>query len=302
MPLRESPGSLQGPKDSSGNTTPDYHPGIGNAKTKSVTDSTQTKEATIDGNTSEDTNTSTEDITSELVKENPFRYAGYYWDRKTQYYYLQSRYYNPRPARFISEDSYEGEINTPITLNQYTYASNNPVMHEDPNGHWVVDAFWTVVDGIAYIKHPSLSNAKWLVLDLAGFADPTGTASSIAHAGKIAKGVKIVNRIKKLPKSAKKAHIHTINLDINKGINFTKTTSKHMHEKSRYVPVSLLREVILFTIGFPDPRGSRAMMHYRTIYRNGSKYNLEVLYRRDTNMIYHFEYSRKAMGPLPKIK
>lgn len=108
-----SPGSSQGPEDSSGNTTPDYHPGIGNAKIKSVTGTTQTKEATTDEITSEDANTSTEDITSELVMENPFRYAGYYWDRKTQYYYLQSRYYNPRPARFISEDSYEGEINTP---------------------------------------------------------------------------------------------------------------------------------------------------------------------------------------------
>ncbi|MCL6605224.1 MAG: hypothetical protein K6T94_20360 [Paenibacillus sp.] len=52
----------------------------------------------------------TEDITTDLVKENPFRYAGYYFDRKTQYYYLQARYYDPRPARFISEDSYEGCI------------------------------------------------------------------------------------------------------------------------------------------------------------------------------------------------
>ncbi|WP_156187507.1 hypothetical protein [Peribacillus loiseleuriae] len=31
------------------------------------------------------------------------------------------------------------------------------------------------------------------------------------------------------------------------------------------------------------------------------KYNLEVLYDKTTNTIYHFEYARKAMGPLPAI-
>ena len=77
----------------------------------------------------------TEDITTDLVKENPFRYAGYYFDRKTQYYYLQARYYVPRPARFISEDTYEGEINNPLTLNLYTYVENNPLSYTDPSGH-----------------------------------------------------------------------------------------------------------------------------------------------------------------------
>ena len=33
--------------------------------------------------------------------ENPYRYAGYYYDMETKLYYLQSRYYNPEIARFI---------------------------------------------------------------------------------------------------------------------------------------------------------------------------------------------------------
>ncbi|APM40669.1 hypothetical protein [Clostridium kluyveri] len=38
------------------------------------------------------------------------------------------------------------------------------------------------------------------------------------------------------------------------------------------------------------------------IYRSGSSmYNLEVLYHEQTNTIYHFEYARKAMGPLIEI-
>ncbi len=37
--------------------------------------------------------------------------------------------------RFISEDTYEGELNTPLSLNQYTYAHNNPLRYTDPSGH-----------------------------------------------------------------------------------------------------------------------------------------------------------------------
>jgi hypothetical protein len=42
-------------------------------------------------------------------------------------------------------------------------------------------------------------------------------------------------------------------------------------------------------------------MHYTTMYKNGKMYNLEVLYDKATNTIYHFEYTRKAIGNLPKI-
>jgi RHS repeat-associated protein len=148
-----SPGSLQGPEDSSGNTVPDYHPGNGNGKAKgngkgategavteitapTVVDSTQTSTVTLDlSSVLPEETEPTEDITTDLVKENPIRYAGYYFDRKTQYYYLQARYYDPRPARFISEDSYEGEIEQPQTLNLYAYVSNNPLLYSDPSGH-----------------------------------------------------------------------------------------------------------------------------------------------------------------------
>ncbi|AIQ14924.1 hypothetical protein PDUR_25855 [Paenibacillus durus] len=147
-----SPGSLQGPEDESGNTEPDYHPGNGNANGKGNGKSKPSEEQTATGDSvaAEETVTDTsagvtdlvteeaeptEDITTELVKENPYRYAAYYWDRKTQYYYLQARYYDPRPARFISEDTVEGEIEAPPTLNLYAYVMNNPLMYTDPTGH-----------------------------------------------------------------------------------------------------------------------------------------------------------------------
>ena len=130
-----SPGSIQGPEDDSGNTEPDYHPGIGNAPAGLSALMEEEAADELDGILSESDPEPTDDITTDLVKENPFRYAGYYWDRQTQFYYLQARYYDPRLGRFISEDTYEGEIGNPQSLNQYVYAYNNPVNYHDPSGH-----------------------------------------------------------------------------------------------------------------------------------------------------------------------
>ena len=40
-----------------------------------------------------------------LANANPLRYRGYYYDRETGLYYLQSRYYNPQWGRFINADA-----------------------------------------------------------------------------------------------------------------------------------------------------------------------------------------------------
>jgi len=38
-------------------------------------------------------------------------------------------------ARFISEDTYRGQKNDPLSLNLYTYCGNNPIIYDDPSGH-----------------------------------------------------------------------------------------------------------------------------------------------------------------------
>jgi hypothetical protein len=43
-------------------------------------------------------------------------------------------------------------------------------------------------------------------------------------------------------------------------------------------------------------------MYYTTMTRYGQTYNLEILYNEATNTVYHFEYTRGALGPLPVIK
>jgi RHS repeat-associated protein len=54
-----------------------------------------------------------------------------------QLYYLNARYYNPKIARFISQDTYTGNTRDPLSLNLYTYGYNNPIRYYDPTGHIV---------------------------------------------------------------------------------------------------------------------------------------------------------------------
>ncbi|MDT8718752.1 RHS repeat protein, partial [Clostridium sp. 19966] len=67
------------------------------------------------------------------------KYGGEYYDSETGLYYLRARYYNPYTGRFISEDSYLGEDSNPLSLNLYTFCSNDPIIFIDPSGHVQVE-------------------------------------------------------------------------------------------------------------------------------------------------------------------
>lgn len=72
--------------------------------------------------------------------DNAFRYCSEYYDAETGTIYLRTRYYNPSTGRFISRDSFAGRRADPLSLNRYTYCSNNPVRYIDPSGHDAVEA------------------------------------------------------------------------------------------------------------------------------------------------------------------
>ena len=76
-----------------------------------------------------------EKIAVEGTIKNPYRYAGEYYDEESKLYYLRARYYDPNIARFITEDSYKGDVTYPLSLNLYTYSWNNPIKYVDPSGH-----------------------------------------------------------------------------------------------------------------------------------------------------------------------
>jgi len=123
--------------------------------------------------------------------DNPYRYAGYYYDLETDNYYLLSRYYNPEIGRFISEDTYRGDYNDPLSLNRYVYVINNPLIYIDPDGYWPkwLDDFgnWIGKRG----KAVGEAAYEFVVDTGKGTLDLLGTVSGyvISEAGKFTNGL-----------------------------------------------------------------------------------------------------------------
>ncbi|MDD4275946.1 MAG: RHS repeat-associated core domain-containing protein [Clostridia bacterium] len=98
-------------------------------------------------------NTYTYDAFGVIVQQsetvgNTFYYAGYQYDSETGLYYLRSRYYNAETARFITEDSFNGYYNDPLSLNRYTYCHNSPIIYFDPDGFRACDiTAYTEIEG-----------------------------------------------------------------------------------------------------------------------------------------------------------
>nr|WP_275052318.1 colicin D domain-containing protein [Brevibacillus laterosporus] len=68
---------------------------------------------------------------------NPFLYAGELYDEESGLIYLRARYYDPNDGRFITEDTYKGQVDNPLSLNRYSYSYNNPLRYLDPSRHKV---------------------------------------------------------------------------------------------------------------------------------------------------------------------
>ena len=79
-----------------------------------------------------------------LANLNPLRYRGYYYDKETGFYYLQSRYYDPATCRFINSDDAAllGANADFASLNLFAYCGNDPVIKKDSGGN-----FWHIVSG-----------------------------------------------------------------------------------------------------------------------------------------------------------
>ena len=71
--------------------------------------------------------------------KNCYRYCGEQFDETTGLYYLRARYMDTSTGRFISQDTYQGTINDPVSLHKYLYCRSNPVMNIDPSGYLTVE-------------------------------------------------------------------------------------------------------------------------------------------------------------------
>ena len=63
-------------------------------------------------------------------------FTGHYFDTETNLYYAKARYFDPQLGRFLSQDSYLGELTEPPSLHRYLYANDNPTFYTDPTGHY----------------------------------------------------------------------------------------------------------------------------------------------------------------------
>ncbi|MCL2540590.1 MAG: RHS repeat-associated core domain-containing protein [Firmicutes bacterium] len=80
--------------------------------------------------------------TPHAMTANPWRYRGYYWDQETNFYFLQSRYYDPQIGRFLNADEPVMLFLTatmPGGANLFAYCMNNPIMLTDSTG---CSPFW----------------------------------------------------------------------------------------------------------------------------------------------------------------
>ncbi|MDF2801268.1 MAG: repeat-associated core domain protein, partial [Anaerocolumna sp.] len=134
--------------------------------------------------------------------DNTILYAGYQHDEETGLYYLNARMYDPVIGRFLQEDTYNGDPNDPLSLNQYTYCSNNPITYDDPTGHWlhiVAGSLFGGVIGAAMdigsqmlFEQKSISQINWKSVGVSGvegaisggIGAATGGASLLVSTGK----------------------------------------------------------------------------------------------------------------------
>lgn len=126
-------------------------------------------------------------------RHNPFVYKGYFLDSETNFYYLNSRYYDPKMHRFISVDDTSYLDPTYLDgVNLYCYCMNNPISYSDPNGHWldtVFDLFSLGVSIVEVVINP-YDPLNWAGL----VGDAVDLIPFVTGVGETIKGVKIVSK------------------------------------------------------------------------------------------------------------
>ncbi|MGE0454257.1 MAG: RHS repeat domain-containing protein [Vicinamibacteria bacterium] len=73
------------------------------------------------------------------ASRNRFGFTGYQLDSETGLYNAKARYFDPQLGRFLTQDSYLGEIDNPPSLQRYFYGYANPTRFTDPTGNLSLD-------------------------------------------------------------------------------------------------------------------------------------------------------------------
>ena len=113
-------------------------------------------------------------ISSVGSTKNDFLFAGEQFNPVTGLYYLRARYMDTSTGRFISQDTYQGDINDPVSLHKYLYANANPVTYSDPSGYKSVAEMAVVGAAIGALTGIIVPNVLSMLKNL----DMNGTAES----------------------------------------------------------------------------------------------------------------------------
>ena len=148
---------------------------------------------------------------------NPLRYRGYYYDRETRLYYLQSRYYDFANCRFINADTFATtDTNGFLSANMFAYCENNPINGCDPSGEWVHLVVGAVLGAVANVATSYLSaktNGENYSLLCAGIDAASGAVSGALAAS----GVGLAGQV-----------IGNAAIDVAKGILNGQTSTKEI--------------------------------------------------------------------------
>jgi RHS repeat-associated protein len=91
--------------------------------------------------------------------KNRFAFTGHLFDPETGLYNAKARYFDPKLGRFLTQDSFLGEIDEPPSLHRYAYGWNRPTFYIDPDGHSVKDALTWGKDFIVAFGTDLVQNA-----------------------------------------------------------------------------------------------------------------------------------------------
>lgn len=154
--------------------------------------------------------TSVDPQIAKIANLNPILYRSYYYDKETEWYYLNSRFYNPEFCRFINSDNENLSTQTPAGLtdkNLFAYCDNNPINRVDKGGN-----FWDTVFDVISLAVSIASVAKdpkdpvaWigLAVDVACLVIPgvTGGGALVKASTKVDDAADVVKAVNKIDNS-----------------------------------------------------------------------------------------------------
>jgi RHS repeat-associated protein len=127
----------------------------------------------------------------ETASDRANQYNGRVYDPGTGFHDYGARMYWPQIGRFISADSYQGNIANPASLNRYSYVLNNPYRYVDPTGYAPHTVEELMDPGERWADKPTIEQraaaqaAEWLAGQSLDETNPTGIRVAAAVAGAV---------------------------------------------------------------------------------------------------------------------